>query len=279
MKEKWFTALFTVLLLAALAGVGYLWWQRQQTPAAPQAERTVTQEVAQAPAAAAPPPAAEGPRYPVRELEPADTAPAAPATLEAAVADLIERPTALSMLQLDGFARRAVATVDNLGRGYAPPKLWPVNPAKGRFTVSETPAGTIIDARNAARYEPFVAMAERVDAARAVGWYARLYPQFQQAYEELGYPGRYFNDRLVEVIDLLLATPQPAEPPRLRLVEVQGPVPSTRPWVRYEFVDPALESLASGQKMLLRMNDDQARRLKAKLAQVREELAGSAVVR
>ena len=38
--------------------------------------------------------------------------------------------------------------------------------------------------------------------------YERLYPLFQQAYEDLGYPGKYFNDRLVEVIDHLLQTPE-----------------------------------------------------------------------
>jgi len=31
-------------------------------------------------------------------------------------------------------------------------------------------------------------------------------PQLQQAYEDIGYPNRYFNDRLVDVIDQLLAT-------------------------------------------------------------------------
>jgi hypothetical protein len=277
MKEKWFTVVFSVLLLAALAGVGYLWWQRQQPPPAPpQQARTAPQEVAQAPTA---PPPAEGPRYPV----PQEAVPAAeaPATLDAAIADLIDSPAALSMLQLDGFVRRVVATVDNLGRTHAPPRLWPVDPTPGRFTAGDpaSDSGSVIDARNAARYEPFVALAEGIDTERALAWYTRLYPQFQQAYEELGYPDRYFNDRLVAVIDLLLATPQPSQPPRVHLVQVQGPVASTRPWVRYEFVDPALESLASGQKVLLRLSDAQARRLKSKLAEVRERLAGTPVAR
>ena len=37
--------------------------------------------------------------------------------------------------------------------------------------------------------------------------YKQYYPLFQQAYVDLGYPEGYFNDRLVEVIDHLLATP------------------------------------------------------------------------
>ena len=107
----------------------------------------------------------------------------------------------------------------------------------------------------------------------------RMYPLLQRAYEELGYPRRYFNDRLVEVIDVLLATPQVNEPVRLRLVEVKGPIASERPWVRYEYADPALESLTAGQKILLRMGPENARRLKAKLAELRGQLARGAARR
>ena len=42
--------------------------------------------------------------------------------------------------------------------------------------------------------------------------YVRYYPLFQEAYEELGYPGRYFNDRVIEIIDHLLQTPDIVEP-------------------------------------------------------------------
>jgi hypothetical protein len=97
----------------------------------------------------------------------------------------------------------------------------------------------------------------------------RLYPLFQQSYQELGYPRGYFNDRLVEVIDQLLATPEPVGPLAVHLTEVKGPITSDRPWVRYEFADPALQALPAGSKMLLRMGPDNARRLKAKLAELR----------
>ena len=54
---------------------------------------------------------------------------------------------------------------------------------------------------------------ESIDSAKLVALYVRFYPLFQQAYAELGYPSRYFNDRLFEVIDHLLATP-----------DVRGPI-------------------------------------------------------
>jgi hypothetical protein len=36
-----------------------------------------------------------------------------------------------------------------------------------------------------------------VDTRKAVALYVDLYPLFQGAYAELGYPNRYFNDRLI----------------------------------------------------------------------------------
>ena len=54
---------------------------------------------------------------------------------------------------------------------------------------------------------------------------------------------------------------------------MKGPISSDRPWVRYEFADPALEALPAGSKMLLRMGPENARRLKAKLAELRSAIA------
>ncbi len=81
---------------------------------------------------------------------------------------------------------------------------------------------------------------------------------FQKAYVELGYPNDYFNDRLVAVIDHLLTTPV-----------VQEPISLVRPHVLYEFADMDLESLSSGQKLLIRMGDEHATRIKATLSELR----------
>ncbi|NIL96265.1 MAG: DUF3014 domain-containing protein, partial [Planctomycetales bacterium] len=57
-----------------------------------------------------------------------------------------------------------------------------------------------------------VKMLAALDTKQVVAVYRRLYPLFQEAYESLGYPNAYFNDRLIEVIDHLLATPQVSDP-------------------------------------------------------------------
>lgn len=178
----------------------------------------------------------------------------------------------------EGFVRRFVATVDNLGRPFAAARLWPVRPAPGRFTVADAAAtDTMIAPANAVRYRAFVAFAQSVPLGATVSLYAHLYPLFQTAYEELGYPGRYFNDRLVAVLNLLISTPIPNEPVAVELTRVNGKLPTAQPWVRYEYADPKLQALTSGQKMLIRMGPDNARTLKAVMTALRDRVATGAI--
>jgi Protein of unknown function (DUF3014) len=248
-------AVVGVLVIAVAAG-GYGWWRQHSA------------ELAAAPAILHPIDAAGS-----QALPPLDQADAA---VTRALTDLLGTRQAAEMLQLDGFVRRVVATVDNLDRAHASPVLWPATPATGKFSVrhaGDTGGSDVIAKDNDIRYAVFVRFAESTDTARAVALYVRLYPLFQQAYVELGYPHGYFNDRLVAVIDRLLATPEPSGPIAVHLTEVKGPLTSQRPWVRYEFADPALEALPAGSKMLLRMGPDHARRLKLKLAEWRRAVA------
>jgi len=261
-------------LVAVVVAVGIYGW-RQMAPSPLQAQ--APEQAAAAPSASAPSPAEPAVRYPIETPVTAgdaasDTTAAAldpDARALAALTDLLGQPTVLQWVQLDGFARRLVATVDNLAREQAAPRLWPVNPTAGRFSPEPRPQESVIGAGNHARYAAFVALVESVDSARAVAVYRRLYPLFQHAYEDLGYPDRHFNDRLVDVIDHLLATPEPQGPLAVQLIEVKGEILSTRPWVRYEFSDPAHQARSAGQKILLRIGVDNQRRLTAKLAEIR----------
>lgn len=198
---------------------------------------------------------------------------AAPKDLVASLAGLFGERVVLTMFQTDGFAARVVATVDNLGRAQAPARLWPVNPTPGRFTTQALGDGEVIAAANAERYAPFLRMVESVPARQVVALYRRHYAEFQRAYEELGYPGRQFNDRLVEVIDVLLSTPEHAGPMKVLLPTIAGPMPPVRPWVLYAFADRAYEPLAAGQALLLRMGTANERRLKARLLEIRALVA------
>ena len=202
-----------------------------------------------------------------------------PLDVDAALTDLFGRKTLLSMFQTQDFPRRFVATVDNLGRSHAPAGLWPVNPVGGRFIVEAQDGVTAVGSDNGLRYTPYVLLIETVDLHQAIAVYTRLYPLFQRAYEDIGYPKRYFNDRLVEVIDQLLATPDVNGPLKVHLPTINGPLQPERPWVLYEFDDPALQSLSAGQRMLLRMGPVNERRMKAKLAEIRRLVTAGALPR
>jgi hypothetical protein len=271
-----------VAVLAVVAGA-WIWWPATPSPELPAAAppvAAVTPEPASPAVAAAPvEPAA---RYPLE----AASGPSASAPLEPlppladaddfvtrALTDLLGRRAVLQVLQSDQFVQRVVATVDNLPNKHASARLWPVNPAAGRFGALQQGGSLVIDPDNARRYLPLVLFVETVDPTRAAALYRRLYPLFQQAYRELGYPRGHFNDRLVEVIDHLLRTPQVEGPIELTLVEIKGPYASAAPWLNYEFADPALQSLSAGQRALLRAGVVNQRRLLTWLAALRSQIA------
>ena len=253
-----------VLVAAAAAAAGWYWMshpQMSRVVQAPPAQESAAQPQDSAPTAVLPtevqPPAAD-------EVVKAQD-------VTAALTQLLGRDAVLKFLETTDFPRKFVATLDNLGRDHAPVPVWPVQPPPGRFVISGQ-GSQLMAAENALRYSPFVAFVGSVNAAQAVGLYRRMYPVLDQAWRELGLANRSLHARTFEVIDLLLATPEPTQPPKLTLTEVKGPIASARPWTRYEYADPNLQGLSSGQKMLLRMGADNRKVLKAKLQELRQEL-------
>lgn len=276
-RETPIGTLIVIGLVALIAAFfGWRWYQQQQPKPVDPTPVAAAPNDGPAPVPAPAEPA--GPQNPIDALAAPDAALPALADSDArvmkALAELLGGKNASAYLRSDGMVRRFVATVDNLAREHAPASAWPVQPTGQRF-ITEGPQGGVqtIAANNAARYNGMVLLAETVDPAKAATVYARLYPLFQKAYEELGFPGRYFNDRLIAVIDHLLQAPEPSGPVQVRLVEVKGDVPSQRPWVRYEYVDPKLESLSSGQKIMVRMGPENERKLKASLRGFRQQIA------
>jgi hypothetical protein len=249
--------------LALLVAVGgYLWWKRQEAPSPP---------AAKAEAPPAPVPAEPQIEHPIAQAEPPEPLPAlaaSDAAIRQSLAAAVGEKALGEFLIASGIVRRIVATVDNLPRPKLSQKILPVKPPSGNFIVAGAGDDAVIGADNAARYAPYVKAAEAIDTGKLVAVYVRFYPLFQQAYRELGYPKGYFNDRLVQVIDHLLLTP-----------EIKGPIRVAQPKVLYEFADPELESRSAGQKLLMRIGVDNAVRIKAKLREIRRAVARSEVAK
>lgn len=188
---------------------------------------------------------------------------ASDASVAAALAGLAGNSDLSSLLLRPQVIARIVATVDALPRRSLGTLMLPVRTPKGAFATDEVDGATVMGAGNAARYAPYMKIVEAADPQALVAWYVHAYPLFQQAYRELGYPKGYFNDRLIVVIDDLLAAPEPASPPTV-----------VHPQAFYIYADPALESLSAGQRLLLRVGAANEAKIKAKLRAIRAELTG-----
>lgn len=237
-----------IVLVAIVAGAWFWVAKRQGEPSAPVA-------AAPAPAAA---PAIRNPIVAEDEIDPNLSA-------TEQVATLIGTPRFEAMFVPDEFVRRVVVTVDSLARQDVAQRLSPAKPLGGTFVTAGEGDAVVLGAGNFARYTPWVELIDSLDPDATAALYKRLYPQFQKAYEDLGNPDRYFNDRVVEVIDHLLAAP-----------DAPGTIALVQPNVFYEFTDPKLESESAGRKLLLRMGPGNAQSVKAKLREIRSRIAAPA---
>jgi hypothetical protein len=166
-----------------------------------------------------------------------------------------------------GIIHRFVATIDTLPRKKLAHKFRIIPPTPGNFLVQKDSSDKItVDPENFTRYSTYMQLYNMVETEQFVKWYTHFYPLIQEAYDALGYKDRYFNDRFIFVLDHLLETP-----------EVIGTIQLVQPKVFYEYADPALEKLSAGQKILLRIGPANAAIVKAKLAEIRTELAAPKV--
>jgi hypothetical protein len=258
---KWVSAGLVLVIVAAVAG--YLVLTRQ----APAPKAPPPQATAKAPTPVAPAP----PQHPISRVAvaPAHAATAPLPALEDSdsmvrddLSELTGRATG-KMLIGGSLIQRFVATINALPGRELPANALPVTPPKGRFAVDTRDGAIVMAPANAKRYARYVDLFQKADTDKLVAWYVHSYPLFEKAWRQLGYPKSHFNDRLVQVLDLLLKTPVPAQPPQL-----QGSAGM------YHFVDPKLENLAIGQKLLLRLGPKQEKAMIAKLRAIRAALVG-----
>lgn len=261
-KSSWLIPLILVLGLAA--GLLYLSQRSQEPP------------VVAVPAQPDPPPAAdESPRHPLPapvEAEPEIESPPLPPLPALDDSDEFSAHALVDLFGADidallvdaSLIEKFVTTVDNLSRSRVAEKVRPLQRISGLFPVEmhEDGKSYSINPDNYGRYDVLVDLATSVSADSIAAIYRHFYPLLQEAYVNLGYPDGYFNDRVIETIDHLLDTPHPEE--SLALV---------RPHVLYEYADPRLEALSSGQKLLLRMGSQHAARIKQQLRELRAQLA------
>jgi hypothetical protein len=258
-SRHWLIGIAVAVLVAALA---WFFWSQRSSPAPDEPVASTNPAIENA--------EPDGPRFPLPPAD--DTATSSNRTLiPLPPLDDSDQYFAMQLTDLFGsqlekmladeaLIEKFVATVDNLPRHKIAERIRPIKSAPGAFIVDSDDAGETyeLSPENYERYEYFVNLFTNADTATLLDTYRRFYPLLQEAYVNLGYPDGYFNDRLVEVIDDLLDTPL-----------VDGPIELKRPHVMYEYADPKLEALSSGQKLLLRTGPDQSQAIRNKLTEMR----------
>jgi len=260
-----------MLAMAAAGTLGYLWYTNSLPEPAP--------DPVELPMPSSPEPVAEQPSEPILPAEdtgsnddepepvieavPLPTLAESDQELTAELNDLFGDSFG-TLLAGSGIIERIVATVDNLPRDTVAERVRPLKPPGGAFEVDGQHGNDNyrLSSSNYSRYSAMLQQLEAADVDSIAALYRQYYPLFQTAYVDLGYPNDDFNDRLVEVIDHLLDTPEPEQP--LELV---------RPHVLYEYKNPEFEALSAGQKLLLRMGSGHASTAKEKLRALRVRIA------
>jgi len=222
------------------------------------------------------PPTAEP--EPVVEAEPLPPLGDSDALVLESLNDLLGEPAVMQFVLSEDVISRFVASVDALTSRQVPGQIMAVQNLGGEFEASADlqPDSLILneegdpipqfdlDSRNFQRYSSQVELFEAVNTGELLALYQGLSPLFDQAWADLGYPKGSFDERLLVVIDSLLATP-----------DAQAPIRLIKPEAFYLFADPELEALPAGQKVLLRMGSTNAGRVKAKLQEIRDLLVAA----
>ncbi len=169
----------------------------------------------------------------------------------------------LELLSSEELIRRFVVFVENVSQGSLPQLEYPVRRLQQPMAVREVDENLYeMQTVSYQRYTPLIDALTAVNPEQALAIYRTLKPLFQEAFAEIGYPNRNFDEVVIRAIDNVLNA-QTAE----------GPFQLVKPKVMYVYADASIESMTPVEKQLLRMGPQNAEKLKAALAQYRERLA------
>ncbi len=167
---------------------------------------------------------------------------------------LSTHPQFATWLATEGLIRRLVVAVTNIAEGVSPTTQVSFLRPAGGFGVKDREGHEFVDPRSYERYDLVADVFASVDPQGCAAAYRTTKPLLEQAYREIGYPNRTFDDVLAEALAKLLATPV-----------VDGDI-EVRPLVTtYAFANPELEALAPVQRHFLRMGPRNMRLIQAQL--------------
>jgi len=178
--------------------------------------------------------------------------------------DLSSNAKLADWLKIKNIIRWITAAVDSIADGHSPrASLGFLAPQKG-FSVKKKGEKLYISPQSYTRYNLVADVFQSLNAEGTVRVFKELKPLFQDAYRELGYPDRDFQDTLIRAIKELLRTPV-----------VEGDILMEERVISYSMVsmaDEKLEDLSDAQKHLIRMGPKNTAKIQGKLREIAQAL-------
>ena len=157
------------------------------------------------------------------------------------VEKLSAHPVLASFVVTEQLVRKAVVVVANVAEGLSPARLFPHLRPEERFEVASHSGRLVIDAESYYRYNTYVDLLVSLDSAGLVETYRNVRPLIDEAYQELGYGERPFEDVLTMAFTVVLKTPI-----------VRGDMAVKTVSVNYTYSAQWIEDLPPVQRQLLR---------------------------
>jgi len=177
------------------------------------------------------------------------------------VGTLSSDPRLFEWIKTDHIIKKFVAAVDNIANGLSPRKQITFFEPKGEFLAEKKGDEFIIDEDSYKRYNPVANAFSSLKTKETVELYHKFEPLVQEAYKELGYPEKDFNQTLQRAMKELLAVPI-----------VERDIELIRKLKSFELKDPELEGMSQAQKHLFRMGPENIQKIQNKLRGFQKEL-------
>ena len=178
--------------------------------------------------------------------------------------DLSPNPKLTEWLKVSNIIRRITAAVDNIAEGQSPRASLKFLAPQKDFSVQKKGEKFYINPKSYARYDLVADVFESLSAEGMVRVFKEFKPLFQEAYRELGYKDRDFQNTLVRAIKELLRTPVVKSD--ILLEEEEGE--KVVSYVAATMADEKLEDLSDAQKHLLRMGPKNTAKIQGKLREI-----------
>ncbi len=160
------------------------------------------------------------------------------------------------LILTDDLVRRIVVFTDNFSRGELAYSHLPLKPLQGKFQVDIVDGATtdniIASTANELRYLQYIELLQSFESQTLVAEFISAKPLFEQAYAELGYGDKSFEQCLQQAINRILNIPVPNTAAQL-----------IRPNVIYKYKQQSIEKLSPADKFLMRLGKENLLQLKA----------------